>query len=349
MGLNASQSGGRMRKSLDLLTDLIPELTALLKSRYEILNTIHFNQPVGRRILAEKLKVSERILRRELDLLRKNDLLEASTAGVALTEKAVNLLFGLQPVISEALGLRYVEDVLVKKLNLSEAVVVPGDSDDDDAVMFNMGRAAACLMVERCKADSIIAVMGGLTVARVTETVSGRYSGVIVVPARGGLGERVETQANTVAAKLAERLGGSYKMLHLPENLNPKALEALLSDQRVKSVLATIRRADILLYGIGRADIMARRRGLSGNNIARLLTKGAVSEALGHYFNARGELVDRAPSLGIEVSDQPNVSLSLAVAGGKSKSEAIVAALRRSRGQVLVTDEGAAMEMLKIL
>jgi central glycolytic genes regulator len=337
-----------MRDTLDLLRQLIPEVTSLFKRRHDILNVIHYNQPVGRRMLAEKLNASERALRSELDILRKNDLLEVSTAGVSLTEKAVSLLNELQPVISDALGLSYMGEMVAKKLNLSRAVVVPGDSDTDEAVMLNMGRAAAYQIVRELKADSVIAVMGGWTVARVTDMVSGRYPGVTVVPARGGLGENVETQANTVASKLAGRLGGSYKMLHLPENMDPRALETLLNDQRVKSVVATIRQADILLYGIGRADIMAKRRGLSGNDVARLLTKGAVAEALGHYFNARGELVDKAPSLGIEVSDQPHLALSLAVAGGKSKAAAVVAALKKSKGQVLVTDEGAAKDMLEM-
>ena len=170
-----------------------------------------------------------------------------------------------------------------------------------------------------------------------------------MVPARGGLGEEVEIQANTVAAKLAERLGGSYKMLHVPENLDPGALGTLLADQRIKNIVAIIRNADILLYSIGRADIMARRRGLSKSNVARLLTKGAVAEALGNYYSREGKLVDRVPSLGTEIKDQTKLALSVAIAGGTSKAQAIVAALQRSERQVLVTDEGAAVAMLKIL
>ena len=42
----------------------------------------------------------------------------------------------------------------------------------------------------------------------------------IVVPARGGVGEVVEYQANVIASVLAERLRGTYKMLHLPDGLS---------------------------------------------------------------------------------------------------------------------------------
>ena len=332
-----------------LIKQIAPEAMVLLKQRYEILSAIQFNQPIGRRMLADKLMVSERTLRKELEFLHNHDFLMVAIAGVSLTEKAVVLLFELQTLIREILGLTYSEKELAEKLGLSKAVIVPGNSDADASVLFGMGRAAAGLIKDKVKANSIIAVMGGWTIARVTEMVGGHYPGVVVVPARGGLGEEVEIQANTVAAKLAERLGGSYKMLHVPENLDPGALGTLLADQRIKNIVAIIRNADILLYSIGRADIMARRRGLSKSNVARLLTKGAVAEALGNYYSREGKLVDRVPSLGIEIKDQTKLALSVAIAGGTCKAQAIVAALQRSERQVLVTDEGAAVAMLKIL
>ncbi len=338
-----------MGEILEHLKQLAPEAVAILKRRYHILNEVQFSQPVGRRALAAKLNLSERQLRRELDFLRKEELLAVVPGGVVLTARAEQLLFAVQPLISEAMGLSNIAAELAAGLNLCKAVVVPGDSDSDAAVMLDMGRVAAGLLLKALQQNSVVAVMGGWTVAGVTEMVRGSYPGVTVVPARGGLGEDVETQANTIAARLAGRLGGAYRLLHVPENLDPRALEELLRDQRVRGVLDTIRQADILLYGIGRADVMARRRGLSGNDTARLLTRGAVAEALGNYFNASGEPVGKAPSLGIEVSDQPRLTLSLAVAGGRSKAQAVMAALRRSKGQVLVTDEGAALEIRAIL
>jgi central glycolytic genes regulator len=338
-----------MKDTLRFLNEIVPEAMELLKNRYAILSAIQFNQPVGRRALAEKLKASERVLRKELEFMHRGGLLTVSTAGVSLTDKALEALQQAQYFVREALGLTLLEERLAVRLGLDRMIIVPGDSDEDRVVLLNMGRAAAQLLSENLKPQSVVAVTGGWTVAGVAGMVNGHFPGVTVVPARGGLGEKVETQANTIAARLAERLGGSHKMLHIPESLDPKALESLLNDTRIKKTVAIIRSADILLYGIGRADIMARRRGLNSNNRARLLTKGAVSEALGNYFNGRGELVGRAPSFGIEISDQPNLSLSLAVAGGSSKAEAIMAALRKSKGQVLVTDEGAAVKIERFL
>jgi central glycolytic genes regulator len=336
-------------KRTEILQQLAPEALEQLKMRYHILHNIQYCQPVGRRALAERLDLSERVMRRELEYLQKEGLLSATASGVLLTVKAMDLMVYAQAFIREISGLPDWEKVLAEKLGLAKAVIVPGDADEDASVQLNMGRAAAMLLVENLAADSIIAVMGGWTMARVAEMVRGNYPDVIVVPARGGLGDEVEIQANTVAAKLAYHLGASYKMLHVPENLDPQALNTLLKDQRIRSVVSIIRNANILVYGIGRADIMARRRGLSKHDTAHLLTRGAVAEALGTYYDKGGRSVDMAPSLGIEVPDQPKLSLSLAVAGGKNKAPAIVAALQRSRGQVLVTDQGAASEILRLL
>lgn len=335
-----------MKKLLDLLNRITPETAALLKQRYDILSSIHSFQPIGRRTLSYKLAKNERGMRRELDFLRKLDLIEAKLDGVYLTEKGEALLLEMQPYVREALGLTFLEERLTARLGLTKIIIVPGDSDSDDVAAFDMGRAAAQLIKDNLRHDSIIAVTGGWTLARVTQMARGYFPGITVVPARGGLGEKVEIQANTVAARLAENLGGRYRLLHIPENLDPTALKALLADSRIQEVITFSRKADILLYGVGRADTMAKRRGLSLAHTDQLLAKGAVAEALGHYFNERGEVVASVPSLGLDVADMPHLSLAIAVAGGQSKAEALGAALQKSRHLVLVTDESAARSML---
>lgn len=84
----------------------------------------------------------------------------------------------------------------------------------------------------------------------------------MIIPARGGLGKKVETQANTLAANLAYKLDASYKLLHAPDNLSDNALNSLMNEAEVKELIESIHTSNILIYGIGRADEMARRRGL---------------------------------------------------------------------------------------
>ena len=42
---------------------------------------------------------------------------------------------------------------------------------------------------------------------------------VVFVPARGGLGEKVENQANTISAEFATRAHAQYRLLHVPDQL----------------------------------------------------------------------------------------------------------------------------------
>jgi len=50
---------------LKLEQKIVPELIDLLGKRYDILRTIYYNQPIGRRILANQMCISERIVRNE--------------------------------------------------------------------------------------------------------------------------------------------------------------------------------------------------------------------------------------------------------------------------------------------
>ena len=74
---------------------------------------------------------------------------------------------------------------------------------------------------------------------------------IIVVPAQGGLGTDVRLQANTQAERLARRLGGGYRLLHLPDGLTADATDGLARLPQVREVLELMRGADVLLYGVG--------------------------------------------------------------------------------------------------
>ena len=80
-----------------------------------------------------------------------------------------------------------------------------------------------------------------------------------------------------------------------------------------------------------------------------LLAKGVVGEALGYYFSAAGECIYAASSVGVDLARlSPNCQM-VAVAAGRRKGQAILAVLRGYKHAVLVTDEGAAQEILRLM
>lgn len=340
-----------MDEILKLQQKIVPELIELLEKRYNILRTIYYNQPVGRRILANSVNLGERIVRTEINFLKSVNLIEISTPGMIVTAEGEKIIDKLKGFIHEIKGLSDIEDVIKEKLNVKNVIVVPGDMEEDRTVMKELGRAAANYIKSVIKSGDTIALTGGSTIKEVIDNVPKIHNvhNALVVPARGGMGKQVEIQANTLAANLANKIGGSYKLLHIPDNISDRALDTMLNEKDIKEIIDNIRNANVLIYGIGRADEMARRRGVTSERLEDLITMGTVGEAFGCYFNKNGEVVYSTPTVGINSNDIRKINYPIAVAGGSSKAEAILATEKDNKQGVLITDEGAAKELLRLI
>ena len=163
------------------------------------------------------------------------------------------------------------------------------------------------------------------------------------------MGRRVESQANYLAAALANKVNGTYKLLHIPENVSYEVLEGLLKEKQIKEVIDNIHNADILIYGIGNAIHMAQKRGLSEEYISKLESLGAVGEAFGCYFNKHSQVVLENTPIGININDAKKINTHIAVAAGENKVEAIIATEMNNSNAVLVTDESAGRKIAELI
>ncbi len=245
------------------------------------------------------------------------------------------------------MGLTHIENRLREKLGINQVVIVPGDSDDNPLVKEDIGKGVAKVIKKLVKDGDVLAVTGGSTVATIADQMTKTSKKVTVVPGRGALGEQVEIQSNSIAAALAAKLGGSYKLLHAPDNLSKDALSSIVEDPKIASVLKAIKEANILIHGVGNAINMAQRRATSSDIVQKLKQQNAVAEAFGYYFDAQGNIVHQVESIGLKLRDLQRISTIIAVAGGKSKAKAIEAVALNHSQHILVTDEGAASEILK--
>jgi len=336
--------------TLSVMQKVVPELTEVLERRYTILRTVRALGPVGRRALTHELDLSERTVRSDLDVLRAQGLVLASSEGVSLSPEGELVLARLDEMARTLHDVAGLEQALAAAFSLQRVIIVPGDSDTDPAVKRDMAKVAGEYLRSILRDGDILAVTGGTTLAQVAECFSGEGFNrrVTVVPGRGGLGEDIRIQANTIAVRLAEKLGGSYRLLHAPEDVLPCYVEQILREPRIRDVIALSRRANVLLHGIGTAEEMARRRGMDDETTLALIAKGAVGEAFGYYFNARGEIVYSTASVGLRLHDLSNIGKVVAVAGGRSKAWAILAVLSTGRCHVCITDEGAARRVMRL-
>ena len=340
-----------MQEILSLQKKIVPELVEVLDKRYSILRTIYYNQPIGRRVLANQLDLSERIVRSEINFLKSQNLIEINTPGMTVTEEGQEIVDRLKEFIHEIKGLSDIEKNIKSFLGLKDVVIVPGDVKKNKTILKDLGKATAYYLKSIIKDNNIIALTGGNTIKEFVEAVPkmSNLSNILVLPARGGMGRKVEIQANTLAASLAQKLNGSYKLLHIPENLSLSLLDTLLKEKEIKEVIDNIHKADILIYGIGEALVMAEKRDVSKEEYDKLKELGAVGEAFGCYFNKDSHVVSENTSIGININEARKINTHIAVAAGENKVDAIIATMMNNHNAVLVTDEAAGRKIVEYI
>lgn len=330
---------------------IVPEILELLEKRYNILRAISYNQPVGRRVLSNKLGIGERIVRKEVAFLKEQNLIGIDASGMTITCEGKETIDKMKNYIHDLRGLSDIEKSIKEKLNLKDVTVVPGDIDQDETVKSELGKAAAECLKCYIKEGAVIALTGGTSVKETIDNMPkiSNIKDITVIPARGGMGKNVATQANTLVAELAQKIGGNYRLLHVQDNLSSNAIRAMMNEKQIKEVLDLIHKSNVLVYGIGRADVMGKRRGLSDYEVGKLIHMGAVGEAFGYYFDKKGNIVYSSSTIGMKNDEVEAVQNLIAVAGGRNKADAIFSVILHDKNGILVTDEGAGKEIVKKL
>lgn len=338
-----------MKEIISIQKKIIPEAFTILSERYEILRNIGIMQPVGRRVLANRLQTGERIIRSEVEFLKKQGLIDVNAAGMMITSEGEKIIDQLKEFIFELKGIHDLQESLKKRLQIKAVYVVPGNLMADEYVLNDISNRTSRILEDLIEENSTIGVTGGTTMAAVVNHLSQqtKEKNIVVVPARGGLGKKVESQANTIAATMAAKLKGTYQLLHASDTLSQEALESMLQDPEIKRIKEILKKANLLVFGIGRADEMANRRELPSELVQLLEERKAVAEAFGYYFNKEGNIVYEMKTIGISFEDFQQVPIAIGVAGGPDKAEAIVAISKLKQDMILVTDEGAARHILE--
>ena len=339
------------RSLLNAISRMAPDLMDQLISRALILERLSLLQPAGRRQLAQKLGMPEREARVLTNILRADGFIDVTAAGMSLSSKAYEIIDTIRDIASLRTELSTLETQLQKLLNIERVRIVPGNADTNPDVLEEIGRVAGAQLRRVLEPGMILAVNGGTTIHSVATNIPrGANMDVTVLPVRGGLGKSAETQASTLAQLIAERLGGHHEPLYLPDDMPPEVFKELAERMEgVKRTLDELHRANVLLYGIARADEMAKNRLMSPDLIDSLLRQGATAEALGHCFDADGHLLGSASGLGLPEDSFSRIPVCIAVAAGAHKAAAILAVARHHKNTLLITDEGAANRIAELI
>lgn len=336
---------------LAILQKVLPEAFETMLRRYHILDVINREEPIGRRLLSERVHLTERIIRKEVDALRINRLITSSSAGMSLTIEGHDTLDELRELLESYTQFYEMEKELAKRLDIEACTIIPGNLDEDSTVLPKMANKTVEIMNRLLgNKKQIISVMGGTTLNEVANHMDsdlGKNRELLFVPARGGLGDDPMIEANVIAQRMAQQTGGQFHGLYAPECVHEQIYQELLKEPEIKNTLQLVESASLILYSIGNPIEMAKRRGLNESTLQLLIDKKAVAEAFGEFIDKDGNIVYKLSNIGLQSSSLQKIEHIVTVAGGSKKANAIKSYLKTAPSHTwLITDEAAANKIL---
>ncbi|UUX34206.1 sugar-binding transcriptional regulator [Fundicoccus culcitae] len=342
-----------MQDVISMLKVIVPELEDYLNQRLQIMNHLKmFNSRIGRKKLAEEVNLTERSLRTTLDVLREQNLVDVNSQGIQLTNYGLSVLNQLDNLLLDYQPFYQQEQQMKQLLGIDHCRIVPGDVEEDDNVFTLISQLVQELLIGILDSSepNVIAVTGGSTLARIGEDFSPRltkHHDITFVPARGGVGGSFHIQSNTVGGVMSQQANAKYVPLFIPENIDQKMYDVLLSDASIRRAVQLSKQANALLLSVGTANVMAERRDISKEQIKLLIDGKAVGEAFGIFYNKDGEIILRLPRIGIQMEDLNQFPILMTIVAGSSKADALVAFYKMTHAHGwLICDEGVANTVL---
>jgi DNA-binding transcriptional regulator LsrR (DeoR family) len=292
---------------------------------------LHYGAGLTQAEVAKRLRVPSLKAHRLIAKANKEGLVRISIEGdiiecVRLEDK-IRARFGLQfcevcPDLDD-------ESLPLQTLSLagSRFLRLAFESGEDKVIGFGQGRTlAACVnMLPKMSVD-----------------------GVKLVSLLGGLTRRYSATPFDVIHRLAERTGAEAYVLPLPFYANTIEDRAIFLEQRgVADIMNLGVSATLRVVGIGtmEADASILSTGMiEREEFEAALQAGGMGEILGHIFSLKGKLIENdisARTLSMAAADIARQK-TVAVAGGRTKINAIKAALASGLLYGLIIDERTA-------
>lgn len=243
---------------------------------------------------------------------------------------------------------------LAQKFNLKQAWVAPSLNDAEES-MDSVGALGAEFLKSYLQPGDVVAVGLSVTLDHIVPHMRGFEIDCTFVPALGSRPSgNLVVNPHEVASDLAETVGGKTRHLPAPFIMASTSSADMMKDEPdVKSTLSMAKSARLGLYGIGGvapgSGPLIEEIGPTGE-LERLISKGAVGDISGIYFDANGRYVPSAIEQRIisltldEIYSLPDRAV---VAMGTNKVPAIAAAAKGGMITHLVTDLNTAEALLK--
>ncbi len=245
------------------------------------------------------------------------------------------------------------EDRLCRRYGLDYCEVAP-DLGEEGLPLRALGLAGASFLRRQIESgeNAVIGLGHGRTLAAAVQQMPHfEATGVRFVSLLGGLTRNYSANPHDVMHRLAEKTGARAYVLPVPFFANSEHDRAiLLSQPGVRELIDMSNGAALKVAGIGTADAGAQLVAsgmIEPHEIAEINAAGGAGEMLGHFFDAKGNVLETtltARTLAVDL-DGPPGSRIVAIAGGTDKLAAIRAVLESGRLKGLITDEPTAVAL----
>jgi DNA-binding transcriptional regulator LsrR (DeoR family) len=247
-----------------------------------------------------------------------------------------------------------IETKIADLFGLDYCEVLP-DLYDKSLLMRALGVAGAEFLQREIKnlQGQVIGIGNGRTLAAAIAAMPNMDAGdVRFVSLLGGLTRNYAANPHDVMHRLAEKTGAVSYVMPVPFFANSvEDREVLLSQRGVRHVFDLAARADLMLIGIGTAELDSQlviSQMIEVPEMQDVRDHGGVGEMLGHFFDADGKPVETtlgertlSPSL-----ESMKARRIVAIAGGPGKIPAIRSALLSGCLSGLIIDEQTASALV---
>lgn len=242
--------------------------------------------------------------------------------------------------------------------DIDEAIVIECSEDSSGPIMARVGEAAAHFLETTLQADEIIGVSSwSETILKMVDNIHPMKNGraKAVVQTLGGIGDpTVQSHANQLTTRLAKLTGAEAHLLSAPGVAQSREAKLiLLGDTYVRETIDRFQQITLGIVGIGAmepSNMLARSGNVfSSRELAAIKDAGGVGDMSLRFFDSEGRFVktpldDRV--IGMTLEELARVDRVIALAGGSSKTEAILGALRTGVIDILITDKFTAARLV---
>jgi len=248
---------------------------------------------------------------------------------------------------------------LKEKLGLAAIVVVPGERGSQDQIRKRLGYGAAQYLEDALQRGDTLGIGWGRTLYNVAKALKPNIKkDLSIVPLMGGLGQVPPSfQVHALARMFTENFGGVWRTLYVPAIVDdPIAQKVLLASRDVARIVDAWSELSVVILGIGNIELSPDVRMLFADYLDddvldKLKKSKAVGDICMRFYDLHGAPVESGLQgvISIELEQVKKVPRRIGVAGGAEKARAILGAIWGDYINILITDETAASEMLKLL